>query len=274
MIREWIHGSVLDSRLYTNRRSADRNADLYFELSVYLNRVEPVSLTTSAAYDSNGNAVEITSWPDAAWHEFKYEFVQVANRLNNRFWLVPPEGFSELDWPEWNTRVRYRPNVKCGLQVLHSQRAHARFIIDCYFPKDHAFFRSSMYAQAHYGQLSFDDSSPETLGPPMYPDTHHILVILHELGHVLGLSHPNNVAGLRDNNGACNTKLLCYGKDWWQRNNMMGLGHAMARWNAWPWRDRIRYHTGRTRWGVTMVRPAPVKIIDRQLPAPWQFSPH
>lgn len=261
MLREWIRGPVLDSHLYTAERSPGRNADLIFILSIYLNRVEP---DASGLYaDATGGVTQILRWPDDEWRNFRLDFYrQVTGFFRDRFWLVPPRGYTGLDWPDG--RPTHRPNVKCGLTLwLHDRPEHARTIVNCIYPVPGQYMRSSATRTEHSAELDaddtgYEDSQPNPMNhvPNLVPDEVHTqATALHEVGHLLGLSHVNN------NPAACPVNApgtaACYGTTAWQRGDLMGWGSRVEYWHSWPWRNRIRYHTGVGGWRAVMTRPDP-----------------
>jgi hypothetical protein len=253
-MREWIRGPVMDSQLYVRERSSTRNADLVFILSVHLNRYDPDSSGLYA--DDNGGVTQIQRWTDAEWQAFRQGFWRtVTNYWNNRFWLIPPDGYEELDWPAgFGT---HRPNVKCGLKLsVHQTPEHARIAINCVRPIGDGGFRSSMSARS--GELDIADLDP-LQRQATATETQTQTVVLHEVGHLLGLDH------VSPNAAACTAANApgCYGTTAWQRGDLMGWGQRLEPWHSWPWRDRIRYHTGRGGWRVTMTRPAPVALAPQ-----------
>ena len=250
MLREVVHGPVLDSRLYTGGRSSHRNADLLFILSVYLNRVEP----DSGYYaDATGGVTQTLRWPDDEWQRFRRSFYNdVTGFFKDRFWLVTPAGYTDLDWPDG--RPTHRPNVKCGLQLsVYEHPAHARIVVNCIYPVPGQTMRSSMSPGSLRGELDFGDMSFQDQ-QPLRGEVQTQETVLHEVGHLLGLSHVSRYRA------ACNADtnaFACYGTTSWQRGDLMGWGSRVEAWHAWPWRNRIRYHTGVGGWRAVMTRPDP-----------------
>lgn len=247
MLREWIRGPVLDSCL---ERHAGRNADLNFILSIYLNRVEPDS---SGLYpDASGGITQILRWPDNEWRDFRGRFYrEVTGFFSRRFWLIPPRGYTGLDWPEG--RPTHRPNVACGLTLwIRDRPEHARIIVNCIYPVPGQAMRSGVSPGNHSGELNAVDASYEDVQPvPGEVQIH--MTALHEVGHLLGLSH---VA--RDpTNCPVDNAVACYGTTAWQRGDLMGWGCRVEYWHSWPWRNRIRYHTGIGGWRAVMTQPDP-----------------
>src|SRR5512133_477423 len=134
MLREWVRGPVLRSRLYPHDRSNVKNAYLYFVLSVYLRRVEPDASGLYVGPDT-GNVVDNVPWTDGEWQRFRHMFWRKTTTFwNNKFWLIPPAGFRDLDWPPGLST--HRPNVKCGIELwVHDRPEHAGVIIDCVNPQ-------------------------------------------------------------------------------------------------------------------------------------------
>jgi hypothetical protein len=265
MLREWIRGPVLDSHL---ERHPGANADLTFILSIYLNRVEPGvfepytmqeprrgdSLRTGVYVDAVRGHVTIQNWPEDAWRQFRLDFYnQVTGFFRNRFWLVPPRGYAGLDWPDG--RPTHRPNVKCGLTLwMHDRPEHARIIVSCIYPAPGQALRSSMSPGMHSGELDANDTAYVDQ-QPVAGEVQTQAAVLHEVGHLLGLLHVNDnpaTCPARDRNAAA-----CYGTTQWQRGDLMGWGSRVEYWHSWPWRNRIRYHTGVSGWRAVMTRPDP-----------------
>lgn len=258
MLHEWIRGPVLDSRLYAAERSSGRNADLNFILSIYLNRVEPDSSGLYA--DETGGVVQILRWEDHQWEEFRRSFWRnVRGFFRERFWLVPPRGYAELDWPD--AHPTHRPNVKCGLTLwLHDRPEHARIGINCVNPVPGQWITSNMGREDRLGELNAEDVMPQINEvKPGYPEVHVQETAMHEMGHLLGLDHVafGHAQCTEDGNGAA-----CYGVKAWQRDDLMGLGSRVELWHSWPWRNRIRYHTGVGGWTAVMERPAPLPLAS------------
>jgi hypothetical protein len=260
MLREWIRGPVLDSRLYAAERNAGRNADLDFILSVYLNRVEP---DASGLYvDANGGITPILIWPDDEWLHFRREFHNwVKGFFVNRFWLIPPRGYTGLDWPDG--RPTHRPNVKCGLTLwVHERPEHARIGINCVYPAPGQRLRSNMGRES-FGELDADDTTFQSANPvPTTSEVQDQVTVLHEVGHLLGLSHVNRYSASCPGPGQ--NAVACYGTTTWQRGDLMGWGSRVEHWHSWPWRNRIRYHTGFGGWTAVMARPEPQSLTTDQ----------
>lgn len=258
MLREWIRGPVLDSHLYAAERNAHRNADLNFILSVYLNRVEPDGSGLYA--DALGGITPILRWPDDEWTHFRHEFYnQVKGFFSKRFWLVPPRGYTDLDWPD--ARPTHRPNVKCGLTLwVHRRPEHARICVNCIYPVPGQAMRSSMDPGGHSGELDAADTTYQDNPVPTTSEVHTQATVLHEVGHLLGLSH------VARNPATCpvDNAVACYGTTAWQRGDFMGWGSRVEHWHSWPWRNRIRYHTGVGGWRAVLTRQDPRSLGTSQ----------
>ena len=265
MIREWIEGPVLRSRHYIHNRSSTENAFLCFILSMHLRRVEP---DASGLYVSaSGDVIDNVPWTDQEWRQFRHAFWNKTNRYwNNRFWLIPPAHFRDLDWPPGLST--HRPNVKCGIELrVHDRPEHVHLTIDCVHPQPGVFVRSSMGRTSGRGLLDpADVESNEQI--PVAGEAQSQTTILHEIGHLLGLDHVNT----NPSTCAAANAQGCYGMTTWQRGDLMGWGERLEPWHAWPWRDRIRHHTGIGGWRITMSRPAPTPLprrstLDAGMPA-------
>lgn len=215
---------------------------------------------------------------------------------NDRFWLIPPDGYSNLD-VKIGTRS-LRPNVYCHLfvEVLSSAAgAHVSVeVANLDKPTAAAISGVSVHDlnsgtarsdDRHYNSLdiiSRNDLVQDNLGH--FHSIKH-LTIVHEIGHALGLPHigvshhdpmcdlaailmtvPGFNGGLPAvaNLGGGANSPVCTGTlaPPSRAANVMGHGSKFDETNAQPWRDQIALHTGTNaaNWKVSMSRKPP-KLI-------------
>ena len=86
-------------------------------------------------------------------------------------------------------------------------------------------------------------------------ETHTQTVIVHEFGHVLGLDHVNP-SFFRPNDD------LAYGATPHARGDLMGMGHRVEAWHAWPWLSRLADHLpdSRAGWTASARRVTPREV--------------
>jgi hypothetical protein len=218
---------------------------------------------------------------------------------NNKFWLIPPAGFSRLDVKSAGRTVR--PNIYCHLFVsivdspagAHraidvvnlDRRAAARKLGKSQSALDASDFRS------HEGLYDSIDVKPVPLPFQDQTGKTHRLnrsTIAHEVGHALGLPHIGvshgaplcRLAILADSllpksmtsassfpallSGASNSN-ACYGHSGHASlgANIMGFGAKFDATNAEPWRERIALHTGTRKedWKVSVKKKVPPKFL-------------
>lgn len=231
--------------------------------------------------DFGGNPFAIRNWTQLEWYNFRDMVFAQSEHWNNKFWLIPPANYSELDWPNVGRQQRqYRPNVKCQLfvQVWINPGSANKTIRVAKLANsvtgDSTRFRSDAVT---YDSL---DGVPHTFQIPDNGGTILNIVhytIPHEIGHALGQPH---IGELRQT-AACTAAIAgptpgddttvggsnshrCYG--WGEEpsiaENIMGYGLRYEALNAKPWRDRIAEHTS-TRaddWTVVMADTPPRRL--------------
>jgi hypothetical protein len=237
--RNNIDGGVFDAWLDTGTSNAKDNAELTILMRVhFFDGYHDASITKGGkAKDADKNEFKAFPWKDTDFVDWKKRLVATARKFwHGKFWLQTPSHYKGLDWPR--LKSTHRPNVWCRFELEEAPaKEGAHFSIACInLGKEGkvkgTFFRSHMFL--------YDSNDP-------------LNTKRHEVGHLLGLDHPqgnsNNSAAYADKPG--------------KAGDVMGSGNNIYDHHARPWQKAISLITDTklNDWKVFMKQ----KIFPKKL---------
>jgi hypothetical protein len=261
-IRVNVNGPVYNSTLWIRNISNRLNADLALKINVQFVKIDNANNLRGLTRGPNP-LPPIVPW-GAEWNGWKQQALRFVNEYwNNKLYLVP-QGFCGLDWRVSLGNV-YRPNFRCGLVVREAGSPHIR--IGCVKVPPNGPHTSFWLRRSKILWLDNRDTALQNKvgGQQQRP-------IIHEFGHVLGLSHvgANSQACLSAQDG---NATVCYGSAGsYQAGDVMGTGMRLDGWHSWPWKNRLKQHLHRIHRDVAMNavlrRPAPRRLFSYEMHEP------
>jgi hypothetical protein len=280
--------AAFDSYLILKENGCD-NHTLTLVLKLHLNKVEPTTIRLPLVGklqlpypDWDGTYFAIKPWDGTAYSAFQRQFLRQCAYWNDKFWLIPPAGFTGLDYKFGGRTIR--PNIYCHLYVSVVATAggsHRTFsIVNLDKPSAARQLRKSEKdldaSDFRSDSVTYDSLDTRPVPLPFEDNKGKVhskvprSTIAHEIGHALGLPHIGvshgagapqcQVAVLADSllpksitshasfpalyKGAGNSQ-ACYGSSGPASlgKNVMGYGLEFDHTNAQPWLDRIALHT-------------------------------
>lgn len=218
-----------------------KNADLTLTLKLGFKQINPEGGKDEGTYYDYGDAKEtarkIVKWTDAAWTEWKNNFVASAQKFwTGKFWLennFDLYGVESVQVPY--VAGFYIPNINCKFKLIGSDAGaggqhHTIEVVR--LAKTETFFGSHSRL---YDSLDTKEvvKGRDSKGNKILQKAH-----VHEVGHLLGLPHVD--VGKKHCPTSGNTNAApCYGVSDEDKKAVMGAGMQLRPANADPWRKAM-----------------------------------
>lgn len=283
---------------YLILHNGQQNHTLTLILKINLNPLLPAGvprMLRMPILDGSQTVFLMRPWTNAEWTTFVANFKRECLKWNDKFWLIPPAGFTGLDVKQGGQTLR--PNIYCHLYIdVINQASSAHTSINVVnLDRGDASTRLGLSEQDLKGgafrsdasQYSNYDTNPSNTSTP---DIHggqtevkNFSTVAHEIGHSLGLPHigmthkdpwcqlavvlnqvsttPSTLPALF--NGGSNGN-ACYGHLALPERgaNIMGGGTSFEESNAAPWAARMALHTSTKAadWSISRVKMPPAAV--------------
>jgi len=260
---------AVDVELNTDCCSPHTNAELTLTLRLPLQQINPkFGAFNGTGNDGKGKEREIVKWSPDIWREYKKDIVRIAEPFwSRKFWLIN-ENYKFPFKLNPGSPDAYYPNIECCFKLVVRDALPAdpltikvvRLAPGAKFVEHKMLFSDQGRFMEPKMHLTKSVPDPVLHGVSWTVDTGILSQrsLLHEIGHILVLSHV--AAGTRLCPwGSDLNRVICYGTNDYEKHSLMGGGEELRPEHAYAWQQALHLfpEAGEEDWPVEMKRPSP-----------------